>query len=122
MNLRAVGFANITAFERRLYYSLDFPKNIAINYRAPSQCSTDKMISPDPTRLCDRLISQAIQLNPQFVQAYMNLGSAKAYTGDLNAAIANFNEAVRLAPTWCLAVVAELGVARALVRQRLSRP
>jgi lipoprotein NlpI len=38
----------------------------------------------------------AIQLSPQFVQAYINLGSAKANTEDFASAIADFNHAVRL--------------------------
>ena len=42
--------------------------------------------------------NHAIQLSPQFVQAYINLGSAKANSGDLDEAITDFNQAVRLDP------------------------
>ena len=45
-----------------------------------------------------RTSNYAIQLSPQFVQAYINLGSAKANTEDLDGAIADFNHAVRLDP------------------------
>jgi len=42
--------------------------------------------------------NHAIQLNPEFIQAYMNLGSVEANRGDLNAAIVNFNQVVQLDP------------------------
>ena len=43
-------------------------------------------------------LSEAIRLNPAFLEAYENRGVAKYYTGDFNGAIEDYNKALEINP------------------------
>ena len=44
--------------------------------------------------------SQAIKLNPNYAEAYLNRGVSRAQSGDKQGAIADFNEALRINPNF----------------------
>jgi len=74
------------------------------------------LVSPDPSfivfqlgkedfqeKIYDRAIEnfkKAIEFNPEFEEAYYNLGASYYYSGDIENAIINFNKAIELDPNY----------------------
>ena len=55
--------------------------------------------------------TEAIRLNPQYVEAYHNRGIARLMQGDLAGAIVDYTEAIRLNPQYAIAYI-NRGIAR----------